>query len=98
MTVRPDLNQPAPSSVADLATIRLQASAYLSVRRLTCTYDEGLLVLRGSVPSFFHKQLAQQAVFGIKGVKQVLNEIDVPDNSDFRTPTDASIIRHKLRR
>jgi osmotically-inducible protein OsmY len=98
MNTQSDLIRASPSQIADVASARLRASPYVPVRRLTCTFDDGLLVLRGSVPSFFHKQLAQQAVFGIKGVKQVLNEIEVPDKSDLRTPDDTSVSRHKLRR
>jgi osmotically-inducible protein OsmY len=42
-------------------------------------YDEGLLVLRGCLPTFFHKQVAQAAVAEIEGVIQIVNQIDVPD-------------------
>jgi osmotically-inducible protein OsmY len=83
MNSRSDAAQLMSSPVADAATAQLQASAYLSLRRVICTYDEGLLVLRGSVPTYFHKQLAQQAVFGIAGVTQVLNQIEVPNNLIF---------------
>ena len=39
--------------------------------------DDGRLFLRGQVPSFFYKQLAQEAVQSIAGVGQILNEIEV---------------------
>ena len=66
-----------PLSIEDLAQGRLQASPYLSIRRIFCMYDEGMLILRGRLPSFFHKQLAQASVADIEGVKQVVNQIEV---------------------
>jgi hypothetical protein len=42
-------------------------------------YDEGLLVLRVCLPTFFHKQVAQAAVADIDGVIQIVNQIDVLD-------------------
>jgi osmotically-inducible protein OsmY len=63
--------------IAALAEARLQASPYQPIRKLFCDFDEGLLVLRGRLPSYFHKQLAQVAVADIMGVKQVVNQIEV---------------------
>jgi osmotically-inducible protein OsmY len=70
-------NAAAQLTVEALAENRLRASPYPSIRRIFCLYDEGLLVLSGRVPSFFHKQLAQIAVADIEGVKQVINQIEV---------------------
>jgi osmotically-inducible protein OsmY len=47
------------------------------VQRIWCEIDDGRLFLRGQVPSFFYKQLAQEAVQSIAGVGQILNEIEV---------------------
>ena len=44
--------------------------------------DEGVLVLRGTAPSFYCKQLAQEAVTRVEGVVQVINKIDVCRVSD----------------
>lgn len=70
---------PPPHRITALAQIRLQASPYPSIRRVFCMYDEGLLVLRGCLPTFFHKQVAQAAVADIDGVIQIVNQIDVLD-------------------
>jgi osmotically-inducible protein OsmY len=62
-----------------VAEARLQASPYIPIRRVACRFDKGSLVLNGSVPSFFHKQLAQQAVADIEGIAHVDNQIRVVD-------------------
>ncbi|HEY1786005.1 MAG TPA: BON domain-containing protein, partial [Pirellulales bacterium] len=56
---------------------RLKASPYESVRQLRCEFDAGVLTLRGSVASFFHKQIAQQSVAGLEGVDSISNQVEV---------------------
>jgi osmotically-inducible protein OsmY len=56
---------------------RLRGHSHLRVQRIWCEIDDGRLFLRGQVPSFFYKQLAQEAVQNIAGVSQILNEIEV---------------------
>jgi len=64
--------------VAAKAKERLQMAPYPPVRNISCECDEaGVLFLRGKVPTFFQKQLAQKAVFTLKGVTRVINEIKV---------------------
>jgi len=66
------------SAVLDIATKLLHNVPYASVRRLACEYnDVGILVLRGTLPSFYLKQLAQEAVAKIDGVSCIANEIVV---------------------
>jgi osmotically-inducible protein OsmY len=72
-------NPSASFPVVALAEARLQASPYKSIQKIVCVYHEGSLVLRGCLPTFFHKQMAQQAVVDIMGVKQVDNQIKVLD-------------------
>jgi len=50
---------------------------HLTHQRLWCEFHQGRLFLRGQVPSFYFKQLAQEAVVGLEGVRQVVNEIEV---------------------
>jgi osmotically-inducible protein OsmY len=61
----------------EAAKDRLSRTAYPAVRRVSCEYDHGVLFLRGRLPSFYHKQLAQEAVVGLDGVSQVVNETEV---------------------
>ncbi len=59
------------------ASGRLQQNPYLAVRTVSCECDRGVLVLRGRLSTFYQKQVAQEAVAGLRGVEQVVNEIEV---------------------
>ena len=63
--------------IAKAATECLENSPYQAVRRILCRCDHGILSLRGHLPSFHQKQVAQEAVVRVKGVAQVINEIEV---------------------
>ena len=63
--------------IAKEATVCLENSLYQPVRRIFCSCDHGILFLRGHLPSFHQKQVAQEAVAKVKGVTQVRNEIEV---------------------
>jgi osmotically-inducible protein OsmY len=62
---------------AEQAKQRILHQPHLTMQRVWCEFDRGRLYLRGQVPSFYFKQLAQEAVVGIEGVRQVINEIEV---------------------
>lgn len=64
-------------SVAELAERRLRSSPYLALRNVACDSQGGILVLRGCLPSYFLKQMAQAVVAQLEGVKQVINQIEV---------------------
>lgn len=55
----------------------LAASPYLPLRTLTCYVHEGVLTLRGRVPTFYCKQLAQSLVSALEGVEEVNNQLEV---------------------
>lgn len=55
----------------------LQRNPYPLLRTLFVEYEGGVVVLRGKLPNYYHKQLAQEAVRGIEGVTHVVNEIEV---------------------
>jgi osmotically-inducible protein OsmY len=59
------------------ARIRLVEVPHLTAQRIWCECQGSQLVLRGQVPSFYFKQLAQEAVAGMEGVSQVVNDIEV---------------------
>lgn len=65
------------SSIAESAERRLRESPYQFLKRVSCDFHEGVLTLRGRVPSFFLKQLAQAAVVGLEGVEEVVNRVEV---------------------
>ncbi len=60
-----------------LAKDRIRCHSHLSAQRIWCEYRGRRLYLRGQVPSFYLKQLAQTAVCGLDGVSEVVNEIEV---------------------
>jgi osmotically-inducible protein OsmY len=55
----------------------LRDSPYKVFAGVSCECDHGVLCLRGQLSSFYHKQVAQEAVARVKGVTQVVNEIEV---------------------
>jgi osmotically-inducible protein OsmY len=55
----------------------LRKSPYHVLRHVLCVCDEGILFLQGRLSSFYYKQLAQEAVARVEGVKQVVNDIEV---------------------
>ena len=63
--------------IREAATDCLLKSLYYDVRRVLCEYDHGILFLRGRLPSFHQKQVAQEAVARVEGVTQVVNKIEV---------------------
>ena len=63
--------------VEEAARVRLQHSPYRAIRRISCEFDAGVLVLRGHVATFHYKQLAQVAVAEIEGVERIRNNIEV---------------------
>lgn len=67
----------ADGEVAKTAEGRIQASPYVALRSITVEFHEGVLVLRGQVTSFYHKQLAQETVRSVDGVGAIVNVVEV---------------------
>jgi len=70
--------------VAAQAADRLRRQPYSALRRVDCAYRAGRLVLCGCLPSYYLKQVAQEAVAGLEGVEQVVNRIEVVRPNDGR--------------
>lgn len=64
-------------SVAEQAENRLRANAYLALKNISCEFHEGVLTLRGCLPSYYLKQVAQEAVVATDGVERIENYIEV---------------------
>ena len=62
---------------ANLAERALRNSPYLALRNVACDCRDGLLTLRGCLPTYYLKQVAQAVVAHVEGVRQVVNEIEV---------------------
>lgn len=60
-----------------LAQHRLHASGYPALRHLTCHLDGRRLVIRGRVPNYYHKQLAQANLVDLGEDVEIVNETQV---------------------
>jgi osmotically-inducible protein OsmY len=61
----------------ELAEGCLQRNPYLAMKNVSCDCQAGVLVLRGCLPSYYLKQVAQEAVASLAGVEAVDNQIEV---------------------
>jgi hypothetical protein len=71
---------PRPESsqrVVEGAERCLRCNSYLALKNVSCEYHEGVLTLRGCLPSYYLKQIAQTAVLRVAGVERINNEIEV---------------------
>lgn len=55
----------------------LKRNPYISGSTLSFETLEGRVILRGVVPSFFQKQMAQESLRSIEGIDEILNELEV---------------------
>ncbi len=69
------------SSIQDKETVaiqtRLQKSGYPALRHLQVVVRGGVVVLQGSVDSYFLKQMAQEAIRPLAIGRQITNEVRV---------------------
>ena len=56
---------------------RLEQSGYDALKHIACRFREGAMTLSGSVPMYYHKQLAQEAVRDLRDVDVIVNDIRV---------------------
>jgi len=56
---------------------QLRSNSHLWNLDITCDWHEGVLILRGCVHRYYHKQVAQTVAASISGVEQVVNHIEV---------------------
>ena len=66
-----------PPSVERAAQKRLAKTGYRSLGSVRCQFHDGTMTLRGSVPSYYHKQVAQEALRSTEHVTQVVNNLEV---------------------
>jgi hypothetical protein len=66
-----------PQGALEGAETCLRSNSYLALKNVTCDYHEGVLTLRGCLPSYYLKQVAQTAVARVAGVERIVNEIEV---------------------
>jgi hypothetical protein len=71
-----DTLNPRPA-ITDVAERCLRSNPYLALKNVSCDWLDGVLVLRGCLPSYYLKQLAQEAVASQAGVERIDNQIRV---------------------
>ncbi|SRR6266566_4867277 len=72
-----DLRLPTSELLVERARARLQADSH-RLRNVSCDYHRGALRLRGEVPTYYLKQLAQSLLLSMSGGHRVRNELIVP--------------------
>jgi osmotically-inducible protein OsmY len=73
------------ADVASQVSQALRATGHLCLRRVRIRVAEGLLILRGEVPSYHVKQVALAAALRVAGVKEMQFELEVVSTSqDFQ--------------
>jgi hypothetical protein len=78
--------QASPQAVAERG---LRSSRYPALKTVSCDYQDGVLVLRGRLPSYYLKQIAQEVVaHQVKGVGRLDNQIQVVRAVVLETPPD----------
>ena len=63
--------------ITQAAMIRLRSSPYHVLRILTCEFRRGHLIVCGTVPTYYMKQMAQETVRPVAGVEKITNRISV---------------------
>lgn len=65
------------AELIELAERCLRTNSYHALRNIACNYLNGVLILRGSVETYYLKQVAQAAVSRLEGVERLDNQIRV---------------------
>ena len=66
-----------PAHLKESAVGCLRRSPYSALQHVSCDCREGVLVLRGRLPSYYLKQVAQESVARLEGVARIDNQIQV---------------------
>jgi len=69
-----------PSAGASVLQRQFQMSPYWSLRRLTCALANGRIIVRGTVPCYYLKQIAQTLAVKTVGLGQIESDIEVESN------------------
>ncbi|MCA9184258.1 MAG: BON domain-containing protein [Planctomycetales bacterium] len=67
----------ADETVSHRLRTRFHECPYTALRALDCTVTDGVAKLRGKVPSFYMKQIAQVLAGRVDGIVGVENQIEV---------------------
>jgi osmotically-inducible protein OsmY len=67
----------ASPDLADMVHSAIAGNPYLAGRKLRFEAEEGRVVLQGTVSTYFQKQMAQEALRRIDGVREIENQLEV---------------------
>lgn len=76
----------ADARITEQAAGRLNDRHYGVLKSVSCACRAGVLTLRGRVPTFYLKQIAQEAVADIPGVCRIDNRIEVAAPPAWASP------------
>jgi len=76
-----------PHNVEHQARQRLERNCQFGYyfRNVECCFEDGVLHLRGRVPTFYMKQVLQTLLRGIDEVEQIDNRVEVVSSSGLST-------------
>jgi osmotically-inducible protein OsmY len=63
--------------LADLARTALEQSPHLARKQLRLEARKGRIILRGTVASYYQKQMAQETLRKVDGVEEIENHLQV---------------------
>ena len=64
-------------SLDDKVRIALEQNPHLVGLNLRCVAEQGRVTLQGTVPSHYHKQMAQEALRDVDGIAEISNQLEV---------------------
>ena len=72
-----------PDASETLAQQRLSNDRHYSChfRNITCHHKDGVLTLRGRLPSFYLKQVLQTVLRDLSGIQRIDNQTDICESS-----------------
>lgn len=73
----PHAGSPARAEVTRRAERMLRQCGYRPLSEVRCSFQDGVLSLHGSVPTYYMKQVAQTVVGKLEEVRRIDNQLDV---------------------
>jgi osmotically-inducible protein OsmY len=65
------------SPLEDRVYCAIEQNPYIAPKTLRFEANDGRVTLRGTVGTFFQKQMAQEAIRHVAGVQEIANELEV---------------------
>jgi len=81
LSIKCNLIRQRDAQILQTAQQRLEATRIYELMCLHCEVVEEVLVIQGTVSTFYLKQLAQEAVKSIPGIGQIINQANVVDRN-----------------